>query len=222
MKKEICFVVSNSKIGSRVIKLLDKKNKILPIEIGFLKLNENFSTNFNNTITEKIKDLDMKHVLHRSLVFCHRIRSLEKYPHIAISLELELLELIINRVSEYSEKLNIIIIGSCTGTYFDKKSTQAYHHVKDLQKSFIRFHTNKNPNHYINMVELSYFDKYYEGESDSEYKAQRNKIKELNNQRELPSYKHLATAINYLATPHIGISGQVLSMDNGILNVQNF
>ena len=29
------------------------------------------------------------------------------------------------------------------------------------------------------MVELSYFDKYYEDESDSEYKAQRNKIKSL-------------------------------------------
>ena len=72
------------------------------------------------------------------------------------------------------------------------------------------------------MIELSYFDKYSPEESDNEYKTQKIKMTKLNNHREIPSYKQLATAVNYLTTPSLGLSGQIICLDNGILNVQNF
>ena len=222
MTKEICFVGSKSKIGSRLIKLLKVNNQILPIELGLLEINENNLINIKHTISRNIENMNIKFLPHRSLVFCHRIRNLETNSSLALSTELKILEGVISSISKYSEGLNIIIIGSCTGSYFDKKSSQAYHHVKDFQKSFIRFFSNKNTEHYINMIELSYFDKYYPDESDKKYESQKRSLIKFNNDRQIPSYSHLALAVNYLSSPNLGLTGQIISLDNGILNVQKF
>ena len=222
MNQEICFVGSQSKIGSRLIKLLKITNKIRPIEIGVLEINEKNLIDIKKSITRKIDMMNIKYLPHRSLVFCHRIRNLESNPNASMQIELDILEGVVSSVGKYSEQLNIIIIGSCTGSYFDSKSSQAYHHVKDLQKSFIRFYSHKNPKFYINMIELSFFDKYYPEEADSKYESQKLKMIEFNKNRMIPSYDQLALAVNYLSSPFLGITAQTISLDNGILNIQKF
>ena len=222
MNQEICFVGSQSKIGSRLVKFLKIDNKILPIELGFLEITEKNLTNIKKTIARNVERMNLEFLPHRSLVFCHRIRNLESNTNASLSAELDILEGVISSISKFSEELNIIIIGSCTGSYFDSKSSQAYHHVKDLQKSFIRFFSHKNPKYCINMIELSFFDKYFPEEADSKYDFEKLKMIEYNKNRAIPSYKQLALAVNYLSSPDLGITAQTISLDNGILNMQNF
>ncbi len=222
MKKEICFTGSQSKIGSRLIKLLEKTHKILPIRLSKLNLDIDDSNIIKESISVIVREIEMEYLHHRSLIFCHRIRKAESNPSKSLILELNLLEEIIKKVGNYSKNLNVIIIGSCTGNYFDSKSTQAYHYVKDFQKTFLRYHSNLNPNYFINMIELSYFDKYFSHESDIKYKEDKEFFLKFNNQRKIPSYVQLAAAIDYLTNINLGITGQILSLDNGIVNIQNF
>ena len=64
--------------------------------------------------------------------------------------------------------------------------------------------------------------KFSDKEADSKYKRQKLKMIKLNNGREIPSYKQLELAVNYLSQIDIGITGQVISLDNGIIKLQNF
>ncbi len=222
MKKEICFTGSQSKIGSRLIKLLEKTYKILPIRLSKLNLDIDDANIMKESISVIVKEIEMEYLPHRSLIFCHRIRSAESNSSKSLILELNLLQEIIKKVGNCSKKLNVIIIGSCTGEYFDSKSTQAYHYVKDFQKTFLRYHSNLNPNYFINMIELSYFDKYFSHESDSKYREDKEFFLKFNNQRAIPSYLQLVAAVDYLTNINLGITGQILSLDNGIVKIQNF
>ena len=222
MNKEICFVGSQSKIGSRLIELLEVNYKILPIKISKIDISDNIFDFLPNLIKELVDDLKMGYIPHRTLIFCHRIKPLESKSSKALNVELTLLEEIANSVSKFSEKLNIIIIGSCTGTFFDDKSTEGYHYVKNLQKSFLTIYAKKDPNIFVNMIEISLFDKFRNEEADIEYTKQKLKMISLNNGRKIPSYKQLELAINYFSQIDLGITGQILSLDNGILKLQNF
>ena len=87
MNQEICFVGSQSKIGSRLIELLKITNKIRPIEIGVLEINEKNLIDIKKSITRKIDMMNIKYLPHRSLVFCHRIRNLESNPNASLQIE---------------------------------------------------------------------------------------------------------------------------------------
>ena len=130
---------------------------------------------------------------------------------------------IIENIRRKCNFLNIIFIGSCTGNLYHKNSPESYHYIKDLQKSISRYYGTHEKNIRANLIELSVFEKYNDLEQKEEYKKLmlENKTQKFLD-RDIVTYKELFELINFLSIKKVGISGEILRLDNSFQNIQQF
>lgn len=215
------IVGSNGLLGSRLLPYLQEIfDQIIPLSMNFDRSHFLLSTSeICNLLSENFPDNLFLYEGHPTLLFAHRLREFECEPSFAVHAEISFLDSITTFVSKRFSSLNIILIGSCTGKLYDRNSTLAYHLVKDVQESYMRYVGLNSDKIFANTIEISYFTKYLHDESSKEYLLSMHRSESAFN-RYLPSYQQLAHLISYLSLPNIGFSGQTLRLDNGVRSIQ--
>ena len=139
---------------------------------------------------------------------------------LATAIEIMLCKNIIKRVHLSCVNMNIIWIGSCTGEVVHSESKEGYHYVKGMQRYMNRFYGCSGGSIKSNLIELSAYEKYDKSQQTSEYKERLIKSKKLLKGKDVPSIKELITLVQFLSRLDIGMSGEELRLDNGLMKIQ--
>lgn len=219
-RPEIYICGSRGNIGSRLMTLLESKYTLSELNLSEMKINLENVELCREQIESNLFKMNIKHTDNRSLLFVHRIRDLEENPEMACAIEMCVMRTISSFLLGLSDRLNIVNVGSCTGRLFHHHSSESYHYVKSLQKSFINYFGSANKNVFANTVELCDFDKYENNLQSNDYKKYIEKARLRNRGRRVPSYDELYSIIDYLFSDKIGINCQTIRLDNGALSIQ--
>ena len=221
--KKIEVIITGSKgiIGSRIAKKLKDKYQVRPIHLGELNIEETDLDKIKLDIINKLEDLILDPKNERCLLFAHRLRVSKTTEEALCAKELCILRTISNYLSLNSKKLNVVLIGSCTGRLFDRNSPESYHYIKVLQNAFIQYIAMSRKNVYANTIELFNFFKYEEFEADSSFIKKMEQCKSNNNDKKVPGYEELYELIDFLFCRNQGINSQVIKLDSGELQLQN-
>ena len=224
---DIKYIITGSRgsIGGKVENYLSKRHICNSLKIKDLLtslLNEEFQ-NENIIFENFINNMKLNFAEHYTIIFSHRLRSLENDVHKYLYYESFMVKKIIENIKSKCNFLNIVFIGSCTGNLYHKNSRESYHYVKDLQKSISRYYGTSEKNIRANVIELSVFEKYNDLEQKEEYKKSmlENKTQKFLD-RDIVTYKELFELINFLSIKKVGISGEILRLDNSFQNIQQF
>jgi hypothetical protein len=147
-----------------------------------------------------------------ALILCHRQRTQDIVE--SIRSELRICRDFVLSMSERIELLNVIVFGSITGARVDFQSSESYHYAKDLQKTCVR-QSIKTPNVNMNLLELSWFEKYSHNVSDSHYKSKILELKKLNGIHELPTIADLSDYALRILDAQRPPRGSIIPYDSG-------
>lgn len=220
-RPEIYICGSRGRIGSRLMSLLESKYTLLELSLSEMNISLDNLELCRENINSNLVKMNVQYNDNRSLLFVHRIRDLEDNPEMACAIEMCVMRTISNFLLGLSGRLNIASVGSCTGRLYDQNSSESYHYVKSLQKSFIKYYGLANNNVFANTIELFDFDKYENNKQSNDYKKYLENSKLRNRGRRVPSYDELYSIIDYLFSNTIGINSQTIKLDNGALSIQD-
>jgi len=127
----------------------------------------------------------------------------------------QLIALIVEKV----QRLDAIILGSITGSRFDSRSSEAYHYAKDFQKTCVR-QSIRFPNLNMNLLELSWFEKYPPEMADSDYQSRMQEVVELLGANNVPNVTDITDFALQILEAKLPPRGQVISYDGGYSTLQ--
>lgn len=146
------------------------------------------------------------------LLLAHRPRTASVSE--ALDAELRMTRDLVWGLSEIYPEVRVIVLGSITGQRVDPDSAEAYHYCKDLQKSIVRQSVTV-PNVFMNLIELSWFNKYPPSIADKLY------AKRIDSVRSVIPTRHVVTVteITEIAVRILGAMrpprGQIIAYDDG-------
>jgi aspartate-semialdehyde dehydrogenase len=184
------------------------------VRVSARKLIQQISLNLDRSIDKLLDEAKSENVKTNSLglIFVHRSR--EQDPLATLSTELSLTRDFVWALSKRVEKLNVIILGSVTGAFLDAGSSEAYHYAKDLQKSIVR-QSCRLKNVAMNILELSWFEKYEKSQQTALYKKNIDKLKRILGKNNLPSVADIANFSKNLIKCRLPPRGQIITYDGG-------
>ncbi len=137
----------------------------------------------------------------------------------AVDAELRMTRDLVWGLSEICSEVRVIVLGSITGQRVDPDSAEAYHYCKDLQKSIVRQSVTV-PNVFMNLIELSWFNKYPPSMADNLYSERVESVRSV-----MPT-RHVVTVaeITEIAVRILGAlrppRGQIVTYDDGYSLIQ--
>jgi hypothetical protein len=146
------------------------------------------------------------------LVIAHRYRGDDTIQ--ALSVEMSITHRLAWILSGMVTHLRVFVMGSVTGALLDLKSPLAYHYAKDLQKSIAR-QSCRLQNVEMNVIELSWFEKYDPTVQTKEYSSEVSKIKESIGAHNFPGIPEIADFIDNLMRSAMLPRGQIITFDGG-------
>lgn len=152
-----------------------------------------------------------------AIIMAHRYRGDD--PLQALNAELSITQRLPWTLSRMVSHLRVFVIGSVTGELLDLKSPLAYHYAKDLQKSIVR-QSCRLPNVEMNIIELSWFEKYEPTVQTKEYSLAVSTIKESLGSSNFPGIQEIADFIDNLMRASLLPRGQKICFDGGYSLIQ--
>lgn len=151
------------------------------------------------------------------LLLAHRPRTASVSE--ALAAELRMTRDLVWGLSEIYPEVRVIVLGSITGQRVDPGSAEAYHYCKDLQKSIVRQSVTV-PNVFMNLIELSWFNKYPPSIANNLYSERVESVRSV-----MPT-RHVVTVteITEIAVRILGAlrppRGQIVAYDDGYSLIQ--
>jgi hypothetical protein len=146
------------------------------------------------------------------LILAHRARGADIYE--AIISEIRVTRDLVHAFASACMELRVIVLGSVTGRLVDHKSPESYHYAKDFQKSCVRYSVTQN-NVYMNLLELSWFQKYSESEMTEEYEHDLASVKRALGCGHLVNVEDITDFLIEILEMHRPPRGQIITFDGG-------
>jgi hypothetical protein len=211
------LIGGNGILGKQVAKELLSRNRIC-ISLSardLIRDFENGSISPTKALLERIRLIDSIRCL--GLIFAHRYRGDNCLESLRI--ELSLTRNLVWELSSELEQLRVVVLGSVTGSRLDVGSSEAYHYAKDLQKS-ICLQSIRLSNVSMNLIELSWFEKYPRCEQTASYAKKMEDLKNIIGSRNLPTTSDISDYLISVMECHLSPRGQILSYDGGYNHIQ--
>lgn len=151
------------------------------------------------------------------LVLAHRCRSSD--PCESISAELAITRGLTWALADLVPNLRVVVLGSVTGTFLCPSLPESYHYAKDMQKSIAR-QSLRLSNVQMNVVALSWFEKYAKEKQCPEYSNELARVSEKIGSSNLPSISDIGDFVGALLRARHVPRGQVINFDGGYSTLQ--
>ena len=223
MQPEIILIGKNSSIGTRLVPFLNTYYSFYTLSAASLLTTIHEGKSLVPLFQQYFQERDRNSDIERLFLLCYRVRAGGSVAQL-VSDELVLLRGILQGICKSSHKCRIVIIGSPTGGLVHKRSDEAYHYQKDLQKSIFRYFSGQmGESQYLNMIEVwSSFIKYEAVESTPDYLSFLSEVRNAGYRKRLIDYSCLASAVRFLFDSGNQVNGSIVKLDNGLSNVQHF
>lgn len=200
-------------VGQQVmarLKLLGKSVQVLPTQAIL-----------NGTLTEveamvldviKSAIVSQRDSIRIGIIFAHRVRIIDLLE--ALRCELRITRDLIYTFAANCSEVRAVILGSITGTVVHRHSSEAYHYTKDLQKSCVRYSVIYD-NVYMNLLELSWFEKYLPSQATKEYLDASYCAKQIVGERNFVNISDITDFSVALMESDRPPRGQIIAYDGG-------
>lgn len=132
----------------------------------------------------------------------------------SIRTELRICRDLISQFARNVDHVNAVVLGSTTGSSIDLSSSAAYHFAKDIQKSCVR-QSITIPNLNMNLLELSWFDKYPGGKADASYSEKIGHLKTLLGDENVATVAEITDFATLILDASLPPRGQIIPYDAG-------
>lgn len=214
----ILILGSTGSVGSQLYAyFIDLGLPVMTISAANLSLadDDEFSCKLNKIVSE-LRGFS-SNLARLGIVLAHRVREIDISK--ALLNELRISRDLIWFLSKHFSLVNVAVLGSVTGRFIDKNMPDAYHLVKDMQKSCARLSV-RLPNVAMNVLELSWFEKYPPHKASTEYSESLRNVKLEIGPAWLPTIGDIANFILLLLSADSPPRGQVITYDGGYSMLQ--
>lgn len=152
------------------------------------------------------------------VVLAHRYRGRD--PAEALSIEIAVTRDFIWALASNVNLLRAVVIGSSTESFACDHLTEAYHYGKDIQRSITR-QSCRLSNVQMNLLALSWFEKYEPSHQSDEYSAVISGIKQRIGDLNFPKIYDISDFINQMMRSSLTPRGQIITYDGGLSILQS-
>ena len=200
-------------VGEQVVSRLESIEKSV-LTISGKTLVQMSEREFLHASSQQIKEISTSPNAIDSVgvILAHRTRHNDVSK--SVQGELRLCRDLIRAFAEKFSKVNVVILGSITGSFIDIATSEAYHYAKDTQKSCVR-QSIRIPNLCMNLIELSWFVKYPEHRFHEGYRKQIEQVGQRVGYGNLPTVLDITDFAVSLIELRRPPRGQVIAYDGG-------
>lgn len=211
---DIYVVVGGSgSVGRQVINRLESRDKEV-VTISGENLSKIEDADFDAESLRMSQELanNCHQLKHLGVILTHR----QRHTNILTSIrtELRICRDLISQFARNVDHVNAVVLGSTTGSSIDLSSSAAYHFAKDIQKSCVR-QSITIPNLNMNLLELSWFDKYPSGMADATYSAKIGHLKTLFGDENVATVAEITDFATLILDASLPPRGQIIPYDAG-------
>ena len=212
------IVGSRGIVGQQIVqRLMLLKKSVIVVTVQMILDSD------SSTIIEKISKLFVQHSINPrnanvGLILAHRYRGDDNKT--GLFNELCITRDFVWNLATLCSSLRVVVLGSITGQLVDIKSPEAYHYTKDLQKSIVR-QSVRISNLYMNLLELSWFEKFSNKVASDDYRQIMASLKGQLGGDNLPYVNSITDFSCSLIEMPLPPRGQSIVYDGGISLFQN-